>query len=566
MLDERVRDRIIAETRGNPLALLELPRGPDSDAAGRWVRDAGRACALGADRGELHPAARGAPRGRAAACCSSRRPSRSAIRCSCCARPSDSGSRFLPSTRRTGCWTLGERVTFRHPLVRSAVYRSARRVGAPSGASGAGGGDGSKRRPGSSCVASGCCGGGPRRGGRAGAGAFRGPGAGARRPRRRGGVPAAGGRADRRSGAARRPSARRRPGQPAGRGHSTRRVGCWRRRRPGRWTSSSAPAWICCAPRPRTPRAAAARRRRCSSEPRRRSSRSICSSRARRISTRGARRCSPGSSRAPRACTTSRVRLGRLPGPCSPRVRPICCCDGFALAFTDGRAAAAPVLERAAAGFAGDDVSIEEVLRWGWLATAAAVMVWDYDTCLAVATPRGRARPRARVRWPCSRSASTCWRQAVALGGEFGSVAMLVAEADSVTEATGTHVAPVRRARARRPSGTRGRGVRADRRHDQGGHRRRSGNRGPVRALGELASPQRSRPLSRRRWPPPGRRATTHRSCSSPSGRRASWSSPRPGATSRNWRAARSSASSRPRAVADTDWALGHPRRDRARC
>ena len=26
-LDERVRERIIAETRGNPLALLELPRG-----------------------------------------------------------------------------------------------------------------------------------------------------------------------------------------------------------------------------------------------------------------------------------------------------------------------------------------------------------------------------------------------------------------------------------------------------------------------------------------------------------------------------------------------------------
>src|SRR5690606_1482789 len=26
-MDERVRDRIVAETRGNPLALLELPRG-----------------------------------------------------------------------------------------------------------------------------------------------------------------------------------------------------------------------------------------------------------------------------------------------------------------------------------------------------------------------------------------------------------------------------------------------------------------------------------------------------------------------------------------------------------
>jgi hypothetical protein len=27
VLDERVRDRIVAETRGNPLALMEMPRG-----------------------------------------------------------------------------------------------------------------------------------------------------------------------------------------------------------------------------------------------------------------------------------------------------------------------------------------------------------------------------------------------------------------------------------------------------------------------------------------------------------------------------------------------------------
>jgi hypothetical protein len=59
--------------------------------------------------------------------------------------------------------------------------------------------------------------------------------------------------------------------------------------------------------------------------------------------------------------------------------------DGFSLAFTDGRRAAAPLLADAATGFAGADASTEEVLRWGWLATAAAVMVWDYDTCAAVA-------------------------------------------------------------------------------------------------------------------------------------------------------------------------------------
>src|SRR6185295_6483046 len=38
-LDERVRDRIVAETRGNPLALIELPGGLSSvELAGGFVR------------------------------------------------------------------------------------------------------------------------------------------------------------------------------------------------------------------------------------------------------------------------------------------------------------------------------------------------------------------------------------------------------------------------------------------------------------------------------------------------------------------------------------------------
>jgi hypothetical protein len=42
-LDERVRDRIVAETRGNPLALLELPRGMSAAelAGGFALPDAG---------------------------------------------------------------------------------------------------------------------------------------------------------------------------------------------------------------------------------------------------------------------------------------------------------------------------------------------------------------------------------------------------------------------------------------------------------------------------------------------------------------------------------------------
>ena len=66
-LDERVADALLAETRGNPLALLELPRGLSAGAAGGRVRIAGSAVAVGQDRGELPAAAGGAAGGHPAA-------------------------------------------------------------------------------------------------------------------------------------------------------------------------------------------------------------------------------------------------------------------------------------------------------------------------------------------------------------------------------------------------------------------------------------------------------------------------------------------------------------------
>jgi DNA-binding CsgD family transcriptional regulator len=115
--------------------------------------------------------------------------------------------------------------------------------------------------------------------------------------------------------------------------------------------------------------------------------------------------------------------------------------DGFSLAFTDGRSAAAPVLERAARSFAGEDITSEEVLRWGWLATAAAVMVWDYETCDAVAT-RGVLLARESGALAVLAVSVNVLAQAVGLRGDCGSASALVAEADSVREATGTQVAP----------------------------------------------------------------------------------------------------------------------------
>jgi DNA-binding CsgD family transcriptional regulator len=115
--------------------------------------------------------------------------------------------------------------------------------------------------------------------------------------------------------------------------------------------------------------------------------------------------------------------------------------DGLSLAFTDGRSAAGPVLAEAANGFAGSDVSIEEVLRWGWLATAAAVMVWDYETCLSVST-LGVELAREAGALAVLGVSTNVLTQAVVLGGDFGRAALLVADADSVTDATGTRMAP----------------------------------------------------------------------------------------------------------------------------
>jgi DNA-binding CsgD family transcriptional regulator len=115
--------------------------------------------------------------------------------------------------------------------------------------------------------------------------------------------------------------------------------------------------------------------------------------------------------------------------------------DGFALLFTDGRAEAAPVLQRAATGFAGNDVSLEEVLRWGWLATAASVTVWDFETCLAIAA---RQVDLARDSGALAVLAvgTNVLTQAVALAGEFRQASLLIAEADAVIEATGTGILP----------------------------------------------------------------------------------------------------------------------------
>ena len=125
-LDERIRDRIVAETRGNPLALLELPRGLSVQqlAGGFGLLDAPRQAlptrleesfqhrveAIPAAARRLMLVAAAEPVGDPLLVW------RAAERL---------GIEIAAADATDGLLTIEESVRFRHPLVRSAVYRSA---------------------------------------------------------------------------------------------------------------------------------------------------------------------------------------------------------------------------------------------------------------------------------------------------------------------------------------------------------------------------------------------------------------------------------------------------------
>jgi DNA-binding CsgD family transcriptional regulator len=125
-LDERVGERIVAETAGNPLALLELPHGssPAELAGGFALTPAlplpGRIEDNFRERVERLPAesqrlllvAAAEPIGDPALLWRA-------------AKRLELGPEAAAPAEGAGLLTLGARVTFRHPLLRSAIYRAA---------------------------------------------------------------------------------------------------------------------------------------------------------------------------------------------------------------------------------------------------------------------------------------------------------------------------------------------------------------------------------------------------------------------------------------------------------
>ncbi|MCW2911457.1 MAG: ATPase [Actinomycetia bacterium] len=113
--------------------------------------------------------------------------------------------------------------------------------------------------------------------------------------------------------------------------------------------------------------------------------------------------------------------------------------DGLALLTTDGHAAATPVLQRAATALAG--IPAEDVVRWGWMAPAASNAVWDNDGAHAIS-----ARHAQLIRDAGALAELPLYLSALGLAsawmGDFAGAASNIAEAESVAAATGSHFAP----------------------------------------------------------------------------------------------------------------------------
>jgi DNA-binding CsgD family transcriptional regulator/tetratricopeptide (TPR) repeat protein len=115
--------------------------------------------------------------------------------------------------------------------------------------------------------------------------------------------------------------------------------------------------------------------------------------------------------------------------------------EGLSLLVTDGPAAAGPALRQAVQAYTGPGVTEAEELRWGWMAQAAASALWDHDTWRAMLSRQVRlARAAGELdQLPVTLGALGT---AVAWSGDFAAAEALVAEADAVCAATGSRAAP----------------------------------------------------------------------------------------------------------------------------
>ncbi len=127
-------------------------------------------------------------------------------------------------------------------------------------------------------------------------------------------------------------------------------------------------------------------------------------------------------------------QAARAPRPCDLLL------EGLTTMIVQGRAAAEPALRQAVAAFLDDQVSGEEWLQWGIFAQMAAMAVWDFDSWAALSARHVELARALGALAPLSIALNG--RGSVATHcGDFETATSLAAEKDVVNEVTGIRLA-----------------------------------------------------------------------------------------------------------------------------
>ena len=131
---------------------------------------------------------------------------------------------------------------------------------------------------------------------------------------------------------------------------------------------------------------------------------------------------------------TARAARAAPAPPGSPRPHDLLL-DGLALVTTDGWAAAAPALRKAVAALVGAQLRADEGIFWFSISTAAASLLWDWENCRLFAARGVEATRELGVIRVLPRTLDTL-ASATILAGDFTAATSLIGEAEAIVEAT----------------------------------------------------------------------------------------------------------------------------------
>jgi DNA-binding CsgD family transcriptional regulator/tetratricopeptide (TPR) repeat protein len=129
------------------------------------------------------------------------------------------------------------------------------------------------------------------------------------------------------------------------------------------------------------------------------------------------------------------------PAPAHPPGAPDLLLDGLALLMTEGHAAAAPTLKHAVSAFCGEGISRAEGERWLWIAWPSAQILWD-DEAWHTLTARGVQLARDAGALAVLPNALHQCAGLRLYEGDFAAADSLCDEAESIADATGAVLPP----------------------------------------------------------------------------------------------------------------------------